>query len=56
MCMCKRFFFSLIGDHYYKRNDELSADEQMIIALPDIKEVTVEPDDRFLVLACDGIW
>lgn len=45
-----------IGDHGYKVNKELSAEEQMISALPDLKRVTLEPEDEFMVLACDGIW
>lgn len=45
-----------IGDHGYKTNVELSAEEQMISALPDLKRLTLEPSDEFMVLACDGIW
>lgn len=45
-----------IGDHAYKMNKELPADEQMISAMPDIKRITIEPEDEFMVLACDGIW
>lgn len=46
-----------IGDHAYKQNKELSAREQMITALPDVKKLTILPkEDEFMVLACDGIW
>lgn len=45
-----------IGDHFYKRKEELPPEEQMITALPDIKEMTVEAEDQFFVVACDGIW
>jgi protein phosphatase 1G len=45
-----------IGDHGYKANTELTAEEQMISALPDLKRITINPTDEFLVLACDGIW
>lgn len=45
-----------IGDHGYKMNKELSAEEQMISAQPDLKRHTLEPEDEFMVLACDGIW
>lgn len=45
-----------IGDHGYKTNVELSAEDQMISALPDLKRLTLEPSDEFMVLACDGIW
>lgn len=45
-----------IGDHGYKMNKELSAEEQMISAAPDLKKVVLEKEDEFMVLACDGIW
>ncbi|XP_052842633.1 probable protein phosphatase CG10417 isoform X1 [Drosophila gunungcola] len=45
-----------LGDHAYKTNLELPAEEQMISALPDIKKLIITPHDEFMVLACDGIW
>uniref|UniRef100_A0A182QVX4 protein-serine/threonine phosphatase n=1 Tax=Anopheles farauti TaxID=69004 RepID=A0A182QVX4_9DIPT len=45
-----------IGDHGYKMNKSLPAEEQMISALPDIEKITIGPEDEFMVLACDGIW
>lgn len=45
-----------IGDHFYKRNTTKSPREQMITALPDIETTTLQENDEFLVLACDGIW
>ncbi|XP_055534879.1 probable protein phosphatase CG10417 [Wyeomyia smithii] len=45
-----------IGDHGYKMNKKLLPEEQMISALPDIKKITIGPEDEFMVLACDGIW
>lgn len=46
-----------IGDHSYKDNPNISAREQMITALPDVKKLTLQPEsDKFMVLACDGIW
>ncbi|XP_059612030.1 probable protein phosphatase CG10417 [Phlebotomus argentipes] len=45
-----------IGDHAYKMNFELPPDKQMITALPDVKRITIMPEDEFMVLACDGIW
>ena len=38
------------------QNKTLPADQQMISALPDIKHITITPEDEFMVLACDGIW
>lgn len=31
------------GDFFYKSNKELSQTEQMIIALPDVKTLTIDP-------------
>lgn len=45
-----------IGDHGYKMNKKMPPEEQMISALPDIKKITIGPEDEFMVLACDGIW
>jgi protein phosphatase 1G len=45
-----------IGDHFYKKNTTLPLKDQMITSLPDICVETLRPTDKFLVLACDGIW
>lgn len=46
-----------IGDHVYKSNARLPLRDQMITALPDIKQITVDTNkDQFIILACDGIW
>lgn len=45
-----------IGDYSYKLRQDLSEREQMIIALPDIRSLTLTSDDEFMVIACDGIW
>jgi len=45
-----------IGDLEYKRAEHLPADEQMICATPDVRATPREPEDDFLLLACDGIW
>lgn len=46
-----------IGDHTYKANKTLSLSEQMITPLPDLKILDIDPTkDKFMVLACDGIW
>lgn len=45
-----------LGDHTYKTNEELCAEEQMITALPDVKKLIITPEDEFMILACDGIW
>jgi protein phosphatase 1G len=45
-----------LGDHVYKRNEKLPPQEQMITALPDIRSISLNEEDEFMVLACDGIW
>lgn len=45
-----------IGDWAYKNNKDLKPEEQMISAMPDVKQITLQEDDEFMVLACDGIW
>lgn len=46
-----------IGDHSYKVNKSLPLSEQMITSLPDLKSLDIDRSkDKFMVLACDGIW
>lgn len=45
-----------IGDLKYKGNDTLDPKDQIITAQPDIKQVHLAKEDRFFVLACDGVW
>lgn len=45
-----------IGDLKYKGNTGLAPKDQIITAQPDIKHITLNPEDRFFVLACDGVW
>lgn len=45
-----------IGDHGYKTNKALPAEDQMISAMPDVKKITLTSEDEFMILACDGIW
>lgn len=45
-----------IGDLRYKCNTELPPKDQIITAQPDIRKFTLTPEDRFFVLACDGVW
>lgn len=45
-----------IGDLKYKQVPMISPSAQMITAEPDIKQVTLNADDEFIILACDGIW
>lgn len=45
-----------LGDFEFKANPALPVDEQLIIAVPDVRKRTLTPDDEFIVLGCDGIW
>lgn len=45
-----------IGDLKYKANDSLPPSDQIITAQPDVHHVTLTDEDRFFVLACDGVW
>ena len=45
-----------IGDHAYKKKSLLPAEEQAITALPDVRTLTLDDQDEFMVIACDGIW
>lgn len=45
-----------LGDLEYKQNMKKPPEEQLIIALPDVKKRELIMDDEFLLMGCDGIW
>ncbi|KAH3746183.1 Protein phosphatase 2C 2 [Pelomyxa schiedti] len=45
-----------IGDHDYKRNTTLPDKDQIITCVPDVIVQDLVEADRFLILACDGVW
>lgn len=45
-----------IGDLKFKRNKNLSRSEQIVTAEPEIRKFSLTREDKFFVLACDGIW
>ncbi|KAK5992353.1 Protein phosphatase 2C-like protein [Cladobotryum mycophilum] len=45
-----------IGDFEFKKSAELSPENQIVTAFPDVEEHELTDEDEFLVLACDGIW
>ncbi|CAE7513985.1 unnamed protein product [Symbiodinium natans] len=45
-----------LGDFHYKARPDLSAEQQKVIAVPEIRTVELHDDDEFLVLACDGCF
>jgi serine/threonine protein phosphatase PrpC len=45
-----------LGDFEYKNNKSKSYKEQMVTCLPDITKNERHSSDKFIVVACDGIW
>ncbi|UKZ48652.1 Protein phosphatase 2C 2 [Trichoderma virens] len=45
-----------IGDFEFKKSAELSPENQIVTAYPDVEEHDLTEEDEFLVIACDGIW
>ncbi|EXJ83772.1 protein phosphatase [Capronia coronata CBS 617.96] len=45
-----------IGDFEFKKSADLSPEQQIVTAFPDVIEHEISEDDEFLVIACDGIW
>ena len=43
-----------LGDFEYKKNANVSAEDQIITANPEITEHKITEDDEFLIVACDG--
>jgi protein phosphatase PTC2/3 len=43
-----------IGDFEFKRQGELSPEQQIVTALPDIITHELSNEDEFVVMACDG--
>jgi serine/threonine protein phosphatase PrpC len=45
-----------LGDLEYKLNKKLPVEAQMITCVPEIKKVALTSEDKFVIIACDGIW
>ncbi|KAK4086513.1 transcriptional regulator family: Fungal Specific TF [Purpureocillium lilacinum] len=45
-----------IGDFEFKKSADLSPENQIVTAFPDVDSHDLTDEDEFLVLACDGIW
>lgn len=43
-----------IGDFEFKKSAELSPEQQIVTAYPDVIAHPISDDDEFLVIACDG--
>lgn len=44
------------GDFQYKDQPSLDAKAQAVTAYPDVTKNARESGDKFIILACDGIW
>ncbi|KAK5459456.1 Protein phosphatase 2C 2 [Exophiala xenobiotica] len=45
-----------IGDFEFKKSADLSPEQQIVTAFPDVITHEISSDDEFLIIACDGIW
>lgn len=45
-----------IGDLRHKTRQDLRHDQQAVSSTPDVHIEVREPEDEFVVLACDGVW
>ncbi|CAD8121833.1 unnamed protein product [Paramecium sonneborni] len=45
-----------LGDLEYKRDNKFRPNEQLIIALPDVKKTELGPEDKFILMGCDGVF
>lgn len=45
-----------IGDLVYKQNWTLGPQDQMVCATPVVQTFRRQPNDEFMILACDGVW
>ena len=43
-----------IGDFEFKKSADLSPEQQIVTAYPDVVAHEITDDDEFLVIACDG--
>ena len=45
-----------MGDFEYKGNAALDFTLQMVTVDPEVRSVSRQASDDFIILACDGIW
>jgi protein phosphatase 2C family protein 2/3 len=45
-----------LGDHRHKTDDTLPPKNQIITAEPDVRTFLRQPNDEFMIIACDGVW
>lgn len=44
------------GDFIFKSSENLPPSQQQVTVEPEISILEINDDDRFVILACDGIW
>lgn len=44
------------GDFYFKKSADKAAKDQAVTAFPEITELKRGASDKFIILACDGVW
>ncbi|CAK63421.1 unnamed protein product (macronuclear) [Paramecium tetraurelia] len=45
-----------IGDLEYKKDQKFRQDEQVIIAVPEVRVEEIQANDKFLLMGCDGVF
>ena len=45
-----------LGDFEYKKNADLAPHQQMVICHPDVRTFVRSPQDKFVLLGCDGVF
>ena len=44
------------GDFTFKQNDQVPFSQQAVTVMPEVSVTDLQPNDDFVVLACDGLW
>jgi serine/threonine protein phosphatase PrpC len=45
-----------MGDFRLKRNPKLGEESQLVSCVPEIQFCIRQPEDEFMIIACDGVW
>jgi serine/threonine protein phosphatase PrpC len=45
-----------LGDLAYKKNRKFGVAEQLVSCVPDVEICRRDPGDKFMIIACDGVW
>lgn len=58
-CRINRLHYNLsraVGDFYYKADDDLEPGRQVMSIVADTKEYQLTKDDKYIIVASDGLW